>query len=106
MSFTDQYSLSESTVVDVLNMISNTKEEFFEYLIKSVNPNVTNQWDMVVDDAGLFNALLEVIDAKSFERFIKIRQAGESNKEINKRYVSYLLERINHSEVVKAVEIL
>lgn len=106
MSFTSEYELKYATIKSVVSNLSETKELFFDFIIKSINPSANDIWDADITDEIIFEALIESIEAKPFERFIKIRQAGESNKEINKRYISYLNERMSHSQIVKAVELL
>lgn len=107
MSNTNLYSLNESTISSTLSELSNLSEEFFDYLDRSVvGEEQDSIWGDRAEDVQLFNALIQLIDAKPFERFIKIRQAGESNKEINKRYVNYLIERTKMSQVFKVITLL
>lgn len=108
---TSDYTLKDSTVNNVLNDIRSSHEEFYIYILKHNNPNVESEWDLEDDETGdvqhkIFNNLVDILDLKPFSRFVKVRVAGESNKEINKRYEQYIHEKIEMSQVVRVVETL
>lgn len=96
------YGLKESTVTDVLTTLSTDYEDFFDFI---VGGKIDND-DGDTTDMAIFNSIVEVIEAKPFDQYSRVRIAGDTNKLMNFRYKSYILAKVQMSRVKKAVEVL